>query len=315
MNPVPQRRPGFTLIELLVVIAIIAILIALLVPAVQKVRAAAARTQCINNLKQLGLALHAYHDANKQMPIEGITSQVSWPTQILPYIDQGPLAIQVAANTAGAKTTSLAVLLCPARGSRTGGKNDYSGAYSQSIRDAAPSGAGALNNGGTFATINGVSINPTLYNSILEPLDQNGNLTAKGVTLVVVAQGGGTSNTLLLAHSILDPNFYNGGGPNDTGWASTNANGGGWPNMRWTDANSGADHGYIRDVVGCDGNHMGGPHDGASPVTYADGTVRSYTYQYTCCGVVAASAAEANDTAVWQLLWSYNRSENVAPPE
>ena len=142
------RLRGFTLIELLVVIAIIAVLIALLLPAVQQAREAARRSQCKSNLKQLGLALHNYHDNTKMFPIEGL--RPSWTDfkgsrllQMLPYLDQAPLYKQINFNATWTGWNvsppginppisdgqpALAVLFCPTETSVVGlGKTNYVG--------------------------------------------------------------------------------------------------------------------------------------------------------------------------------------------
>ncbi len=144
MKNLPRRnrksKRGFTLIELLVVIAIIGVLIGLLLPAVQAAREAARRAQCVNNLKQIGLALHNYHGINDTFPLGGSvdrnnpwsanTNQLSWRALILPQLEQGTLynavnlSVHANGDSPGAYTfwmTSVQAYLCPSDGENQGG--------------------------------------------------------------------------------------------------------------------------------------------------------------------------------------------------
>ncbi len=210
-----RSRRGFTLIELLVVIAIIAILIALLVPAVQKVREAAARTQSTNNLKQIGLACHSFHDANKRLPFNGSGTAVggvaysiqaetgsfttgSWAFQILSFIDQAPAFNATnAAGTPGVispyPTTAFPAYMCPGRGRPTTGLNYPTSDYVLNVLINSPLNGGNSLTAASAAT--GIPTQPGAYNA----------LDAKR-TLVSISDG--TSNTILVGHGSIPVSCY-----------------------------------------------------------------------------------------------------------
>lgn len=141
-----SKRKGFTLVELLVVIAIIGVLIGMLMPAVQMVREAARRTNCTSNMKNLGLAIHMYHDVHKEIPPARPRDEfLTWPVLLLPHLEQQNLydrldiRLPYALQDSDAVKHSVAVMFCPSRrgptslsryetqGSHIGSLGDFAG--------------------------------------------------------------------------------------------------------------------------------------------------------------------------------------------
>ena len=317
-----NRERAFTLIELLVVIAIIAVLIGLLLPAVQKARESASRTSCSNNMHQLGVAFHNYNDNTGSLPAEGTTQGVSWPTRLLPYVEQANLyaqiwpafqaaittntkaAYQSAANAVGTGA-AVPIFICPSRrGTQAGAVIDYCGAYHGGINEGALNGSKLSTTGGTVNSLN--------YNCILDTR-LTGRSDIPGTRLTSIENGVGTTNVILCAHKLMQPGHYNGGGGNnDAGWVWTNFTKGGYDHMRWADNGAGGANrglGYVQDAANVDENHMGGPHTTGSPVLMADASVRFYPYGY-----IDLSSGLNNDDAVFQELLAYDRIEPVSAP-
>jgi prepilin-type N-terminal cleavage/methylation domain-containing protein len=296
-----RKLRGFTLIELLVVIAIIAVLIGLLVPAVQKVREAAQRIACGNNLKNLGLGLHDYHDTYLMFPTDcercngvdwanggGYPPGVPFYTAILPYVEQtaqqgqsvldaqpwggapvstfnGPAYAGAGGGGApGALYKPVKIYICPGRRTTSVGSfDDYGEGYSP-YRDPTV--------GATWP-----------YRSIMGE-------SPSQVSLTQVTNADGTAFTAFLGHKGMQPVSYGAAGSaHDTGWAY----GGDYnehkrnPFYFFQDTNNTPVPGVYNmwDV-------MGGPHPNVCPTLFGDGSVRGISYGQT--------------TDIYGALWGWN---------
>jgi prepilin-type N-terminal cleavage/methylation domain-containing protein/prepilin-type processing-associated H-X9-DG protein len=300
-----RRRSGFTLIELLVVIAIIAILIGLLLPAVQKVREAGARTQCINNLKQHGLALHNYHDANTVLPqgnspwtgsAQPKEGSWTWMAYILPHVEQDNVWTQAKTFSQGPGTNWYSwynpmcaaqqkVFTCP---QDPRGVMVYPGAPSGIVDQVLTTYLG--NSGTTGAALNGVlyvgskvklpHITDGTSNTIMVgERPPNSNLEYGWYFAAYGWDGRGNGDCVMTSAETAMANYFSSSYGCDT------------TNMA---LKTGLHPGKVN--IGCDAGHYWSVHSGGAQFLMADGSARMVSYNNN--NVIAAMSTRSGGEAV-----------------
>jgi len=279
-TPSKRQRSAFTLIELLVVIAIIAILIGLLVPAVQKVREAAARTQCTNNMKQMALGANSFHDAKKRMVDSGDASTntpvaapnpqptTGWGAQyqLLPYIEQPGMY----ENPVGNQGVRVAIYICPSRSRpnvTTPGPSPTttSAAYSAPLTDYALNCYNDANGGKQFSRMSSAPLSPKIPMSL-------------------ITNWRGSSNLILFGEACQDPTaaatLVDGSDTNSNGYQNIFSGG----NLGTSRTGSG----IIADAPGNGGvpggtniGNWGSAHNGGIQVAFCDGHVATVTFDFS----------------------------------